>query len=115
MIGTQSLCVSAATEAKRNLFSQIALNANCSKYVTAREGDVWSFEFVCGPEEMTSTSKGTVSGNFVSAYTVEMTESDGSMDLSRTIQATRTGACPAGVAPGTLIDETGKTVTNTLD
>jgi hypothetical protein len=115
VIGTQTLCVSAASEARVSLFGQIALNVNCSKYAVAKAGENWTFDFVCGPSAMRSTSKGTVSGDFTSAYQVEMTESDGTMELARTIQATHQGTCPAGVAPGTLRDETGKTVTNILD
>lgn len=115
VIGTQRLCVSAASEAKVNLFGQIALNVNCSKYEATESQGTWRFEFVCGPAAMTSTTKGTVSGDFDSAYTVEMTESDGTMESSRTIGATRMGDCPQGVAPGTLMDETGKILTNILD
>lgn len=115
VIGTQTLCVSAASEAKVNLFGQVALNVNCSKYATARNGAKWSFEFACGPKEMQSISKGTVSGNLSTSYNLDMTESDGTIDMARTIQATHKGACPAGVKPGDLRDETGKTVTNILD
>jgi len=110
VIGTQQLCVDAASEEKASLFDQIARNTNCSKYVIAPADGAWSFEFVCGASGMTSTSKGTVSGDFTSAYKVEMTEGGGTMELSRTIEATRTGDCPSGVAPGTLLDEQGKAV-----
>lgn len=115
VIGTQRLCVSAASEAKTNLFGQIALNVNCSKYEAVQSGNNWTFEFVCGPAEMTSTSKGTVTGDFASAYTVEMTESDGTIQMARTIEGMHKGACPAGVAPGTLLDEKGQIITNILD
>lgn len=115
IIGTQTLCVSAASEARENVFDDIALNVNCSKYARSLAGGVWTFEFVCGPADMTSTTKGTISGDFASAYKVEMTESDGTMEMSRTIQATHKGACPAGVEAGTLMDDTGKIITNTLE
>jgi hypothetical protein len=101
-IGTQTLCVAEGTDDTENVFSLIALNGNCSKYEIARAGDAWAFEFVCGSSEMTSTSKGTVRGDFSSAYTVEMTESDGTVEQVRTIKAARKGPCPADVAPGTL-------------
>ncbi len=110
IIGTQTLCVDAASEEKASVFDQIARNTNCSKYEITPDGTAWSFEFVCGGEGLASTSKGTVSGDFATSYRVEMTEDDGTMTLSRTIEATRTGDCPAGVAPGTLRDEQGNVV-----
>jgi hypothetical protein len=110
VIGTQQLCVDAGSEAKASLFDQIARNTNCSKYEIARAGGGWSFEFVCGASGMTSTSKGQVSGDFATSYKVEMTEGDGTMELSRTIEARRTGECPAGVSPGTLLNEQGAVV-----
>lgn len=110
VIGTQQLCVDAASEAKASLFDQIALNTNCSKYEIAPGNGGWAFEFVCGGGGMAATSKGVVTGDFTAAYMVEMTASDGTMELSRTIEASRTGDCPAGVSPGTLLDEEGKVV-----
>lgn len=110
VIGTQQLCVDGASEEEASVFDQIARNTNCSKYEIVPGEGTWSFEFVCGGAGMTSTSKGTVSGDFASTYKVEMTESDGTMDLSRTIEASHAGDCPAGVAPGTLMDEQGNKV-----
>jgi hypothetical protein len=110
VIGTQTLCVDEASETTASLFDQIARPTNCSKYEIAGGDGSWTFEFVCGGEGFTSTSKGTASGDFASSYKVEMTDSDGTMELSRTIEASRTGDCPAGVTPGTLRDEQGKVV-----
>lgn len=107
VLGTQRLCVSDASEERASLFDQIARNTNCSKYEIKPDRDTWSFEFVCGGEGLTSISKGMVSGDFLTAYQLEMTDSDGTMELSRTIEASRKGDCPAGVAPGTLLDEQG--------
>lgn len=110
VIGTQTLCVDAASEEKASLFDQIARNTNCSKYEITSGAGTWAFEFVCGSDGFTSTSKGTVSGDFASSYRVEMTDDDGTVALSRTIEGTRSGDCPAGVAPGTLHDEQGNVV-----
>jgi hypothetical protein len=115
VIGLQTLCVDEASEARVNVFGQIATNVNCSKYRVEPTGATWAFEFICGPAEMRTTSQGTVTGDFASSYVVTMTESDGSMTLSRTIEGTRKGACPAGVAPGALMDENGELITNILD
>jgi hypothetical protein len=110
VIGTQFLCVDAASEEKASLFDQIARNANCSKYDIASADGGWKFEFVCGGGGMTSTSKGAVTGDFASAYKVEMTESDGTVEMGRTIEAKHAGDCPAGTTPGTLTDENGKVI-----
>lgn len=110
VIGTQTLCVDDASEEKASLFDQIARNTNCSKYEITPGGGTWSFEFVCGGEGFISTTKGEASGDFTGSYRVEMTDSDGTSEMSRTIEATRAGDCPAGVAPGTLRDEQGKVV-----
>ncbi len=64
---------------------------------------------------MVSTSKGTISGDFVKAYRIEQIESDGTMELKRTIEATHAGACPAGVKPGDLMDDKGTKVANILE
>lgn len=106
-MGTQQLCVDASSEEKASVFDQIARNTNCSKYEIVPGEEAWSFEFVCGPAGMTLTTKGTVEGDFASSYKVEMTESDGSMEMSRTIEASHTGDCPATVTPGSLLDEQG--------
>lgn len=110
VIGTQFLCVDSASEEKAPLFDQIAKNVNCSKYETTRVANGWTFDFSCGPEGMTANTKGSASGDFAASYRVDMTESDGSITLERIIEAKRLGDCPAGVAPGTLKDEEGRTI-----
>lgn len=110
VIGTQFLCVDGASEEKAPLFDQIAKNVNCNKYETARVASGWTFDFSCGSGGMVANTQGSASGDFSSSYRVEMTESDGSVTLERIIEAKRLGDCPAGVAPGTLKDEEGRTV-----
>lgn len=110
VIGIQFLCIDSASEEKAPLFDQIAKNINCGKYETTRAGSVWTFDFSCGPAGMTAETKGSASGDFAASYRVEMTESDGSMTLERTVEAKRVGDCPAGVAPGILRDEEGRTI-----
>jgi hypothetical protein len=115
VIGTQFLCVDAASEDKASVFDQIARNVNCEKYQTTRTGAGWTFDFTCGPAGMTAKTTGEVSGDFRAAYRVKLTESDGTAEMSRTIEAKRAGDCPAGMTPGDLTDEAGKTITNITD
>ena len=57
----------------------------------------------------------TISGDFATAYTIEMTAKEGDFTQRRTIKASNDGACPAGVMPCDLTDENGKKVTNILN
>jgi hypothetical protein len=61
---------------------------------------------------MISEAKANISCEFVKAYRVEMTVTEGDVTQRRTIEASHRGACPAGVAPGDLVDESGKKVGN---
>src|SRR4051794_16368149 len=58
VIGTQVLCVGAASENKASVFDQIAKNMNCKKYETPRTGAGWTFDFTCGPAGMTAKTTG---------------------------------------------------------
>lgn len=110
VIGTQFLCVDATSEDKASVFDQIAKNVNCEKYETARAGAGWTFDFTCGPAGMTAKTAGEVSGDFATTYQVKLTESDGTTEMSRTIEAKRVGDCPIGMTPGTLADERGEKI-----
>ncbi len=115
VIGTQHLCVGGNSEERGSIFDQIALNVNCSTYDFKQTGAGWEFTTVCGKTPMVSTSKGKISGDFAKSYRVEMTVEEDGLTLSRTIEASNGGACPAGVAPGDLMDEKGSKVTNILN
>ncbi len=115
VIGTQYLCVGGASEERGSVFDQIALDVNCSRYDFKPTDAGWDFHFVCGKAPMVSESKGKISGDFAKSYKVEMTVEEDGVTLSRTVEASNGGPCPAGVAPGDLMDEAGRKVTNILN
>lgn len=114
-IGTQYLCVGGGSEEKASIFDQIALNVNCTHYDFKRTGAGWDFDTSCGAAPMVSENKGTIAGDFAKQYTVEMRVKEDDVELGRTVEANNGGACPAGVAPGDLIDEKGKKIANILN
>ena len=115
VIGTQHLCVGGDSEARGSIFDQIALNVNCSTYDFKRTDAGWDFNTVCGHAPMVSETKGNISGDFAKSYKVEMTANEGDVTQRRTIEASNGGACPAGVAPGDLMDEKGAKIANILN
>lgn len=115
VIGTQHLCVGGDSEERGSVFDQIALNVNCSTYEFKPSAAGWAFDFVCGKPPMVSKSKGKITGDFAKSYKVEMTVEEDGLTLSRTIDASNGGACPAGVKPGDLMDEKGAKITNILN
>jgi hypothetical protein len=115
VIGTHHLCVGGTSEERGSVFDQIALNVNCSRYDFKEPDAGWDFHFVCGKAPMVSESKGKISGDFAKSYKVEMTVTEDGLTLSRTVEASNGGPCPAGVTPGDLMDEKGSKVTNILN
>ena len=115
VIGTQHLCVGGDSEERGSIFDQIALIVNCSTYDFKRTDAGWDFNTVCGKAPMVSEAKGKISGDFAKSYKVEMTVKEDAVTQSRTIEARHGGACPAGVAPGDLMDEKGGKITNILN
>lgn len=115
VIGTQHLCVGGDSEEHGSIYEQIALNVGCSTYDFKRTDVGAEFHTVCGKAPMVSESKGKISGDFTKSYKVEMTVTEDGLTLSRTIEASNGGACPAGVSPGDLMDEHGSKVTNILN
>jgi hypothetical protein len=115
VIGTQHLCVGGNSEERGSVFDQIALNVNCSRYDFKQSDAGWEFDTMCGKAPMVSEAKGKISGDFAKSYTVEMTVTEDGLTLSRTVEASNGGTCPAGVAPGDLMDDKGSKVTNILN
>jgi hypothetical protein len=115
VIGTQHLCVGGTSEERGSILDQIALNVNCSRYDFKQTDAGGEFDIVCGKAPMVSESKGKISGDFAKSYKVEMTVTEDGLTLSRTVEASNGGACPAGVTPGDLMDEKGSKVTNILN
>lgn len=115
VMGSQFLCIAGDAEERRSVFDGVAMNINCSKYEIKRNGATWDFAFVCGSAPMLAETMGTVSGDFTAAYKIEMQAKEGDFSQSRTIEASNGGACPTGAAPGDLMDDRGKKVTNTLN
>lgn len=115
VIGTQYVCVGANSEERGSILDQIALNVNCSTYEVKATETGSEFHIVCGKPPETSETTGKVSGDFAKAYKVEMTVKESDLTQTRTIDASNGGACPAGVAPGDLMDDKGKKVANILN
>lgn len=115
VIGTQHLCVGGDSEERGSVYDQIALNVGCSTHDFKRTDAGSEFHTVCGKAPMVSETKGRISGDFARSYKVEMTVTEDGVTLSRTVEASNGGGCPAGVAPGDLMDEQGRKVANILN
>ncbi len=105
---TMKVCLDADTDAKMSVWGQAMGKDMCSKNSFSRTPGGWSFESVCAMGEAgTVTSKGVVTGDFNSAYTVKisstttgssMPQANGAHEMS--LNANWEGACPAGMKGG---------------
>ena len=105
---TMKVCLDADTDAKMSVWGQAMGKDMCSKNSFSRTPGGWSFESVCAMGEAgTITSKGTVTGDFNSAYKVKisstttgssMPQANGAHEMS--LNAKWEGACPAGMKGG---------------
>lgn len=63
-----------------------------------------AFDFDCDTDGTRVTTKGTVTGDFSTTYTMQADASGpvvtGSLTISKSVTATYRGACPAGMKPG---------------
>lgn len=107
---TVKLCLDADTDAKMSVWGQAVSNEMCSKNLITRTPTGYAFESECDMGTMgRSSGKGTVTGDFSSAYTVQMTSTTTGSSMaqanttsSMTLTAKWEGACPAGMKGGDM-------------
>lgn len=106
---TVKMCVG-PTVAGENPFSAPQPGVACSENSVKSAPGGAEFHSVCEAQGMTVTSDGKVSGNMDSAYKVDITTKTTGpnvpaqmAEMKMTIDATRLGDCPAGAAPGSVV------------
>lgn len=107
---TMKLCIDADTDSKMTIWGQAASKEMCAKNTITVIPGGYAFESECDMGQMGKTSgKGTVTGDFSSAYTVKTssTVTGSSMpQANKTSEMTLTarweGACPAGMKGGDM-------------
>ena len=105
---TMKLCIDADTDAKMTVWGQAASKEMCAKNVVTVVPGGYAFESECDMGQMGRTSgKGTVTGDFNSAYTVKTTSTTTGSSMPQanktsemTLTAKWEGACPAGMKGG---------------
>lgn len=108
---TVQLCLDADTDAKMSLWGQSVSNEMCSKNVITKTADGYAFESECDIGGMGhSSGKGTVTGDFSSAYTVKMISTTTGSSIPQanktsemTLNAKWEGACPADMKGGDML------------
>jgi hypothetical protein len=113
-------CIDAETDKLMNSIGGEMRKEACSRQDVQKVGATYVIDSVCKFGPMTSTSRGVVTGDFNSAYTVKMTSkregapnipgmpADGSSNM--TIEAKWLGACAADQKPGDMIMSGGRKV-----
>jgi hypothetical protein len=107
---TMKLCIDADTDAKMTVWGQAASKEMCAKNVVTAAPGGYAFESECDMGQMGKTSgKGTVTGDFNSAYTVKTTSTTTGSSMpqaNKTSETTLTakweGPCPAGMKGGDM-------------
>lgn len=106
-------CIDAETDKLMNSIGGEMRKEACSKQDVQKVGSTYVIDSVCKFGPMTSTSRGVVTGDFNSAYTVKMTSKrEGGPNIpgmpaggtdTMTIEAKWLGACAADQKPGDMI------------
>jgi len=107
---TVKLCIDADTDAKMSVWGQAVSKDMCSKNEITRVPGGYAFASECDISGMGhSSGKGTVTGDFSSAYTVKMTSTTTGSSIPQanttsdmTLNAKREGECPAGMKGGDM-------------
>jgi hypothetical protein len=113
-------CVDAETDKMMSAIGGDVRNEMCSKQDVQKVGATYVIDSVCKFGPMTSTSHGVVSGDFNSAYSVQMTSKrEGGPNIpgmpaggtsNITIEAKWLGACAADQKPGDIIMAGGRKI-----
>ncbi len=97
-------CIDDKTQADSAALGQGLDRRNCSKSDWSRIPGGVAFSFDCDNDGTRMTSKGTVIGDFNSAYRMEaeagITRNGVTQTAKQAIDARYVGACPAGMKPG---------------
>ena len=90
-------CVDAQTDKLMSATGSGAAAGACSSQQARREGDTFVVDSVCKMGPATTRTRAVISGDFNSAYKVDVTSSSGGTGETRmTIEATWLGPCKAG-------------------
>lgn len=104
MPGKLASCIDDNTQADSAALGQGLDRRNCAKSDWNRIPDGIAFSFDCNNDGVRVTSKGTVTGDFSSAYTMKadasMTKDGITRSAKQSIDARYVGACPANMKPG---------------
>lgn len=107
---TMQVCIDADTDAKMSVWGQAVSKDMCSKNAFAAAPGGYAFESECDLGNMGHVvSKGSVTGDFSSAYTVKTTSTTTGSSIPQanttsemTLTAKWEGACPAGMKGGDI-------------
>ena len=123
-VQTMKQCTDASSDRLMTYNFGGSAEKNCQKQDISRSGNSIVIDSVCSFGGLIATSHAVVSGDFNSAYTVEVTsQREGGRpipgvsptgEMHMTIAATWLGACAAGQRPGDIIMSNGVTM-NVLD
>ena len=116
MQGKVKTCVDARSQGEAAVLGQNLDQPNCTKRDWSRIPNGVAFAFDCDNDGARVTSKGTVTGDFNTAYRMEadatMTRDGQTQSIKQVIDARYLGACPAGMKPGdSQITINGRTLT----
>jgi hypothetical protein len=100
------VCVGEAKPGE-NPFTQKPQGANCAKNEVTASAGGYAIDSECTVNGMTAATKGTVSGDFSSAYKVELTTkmsgpnipAAAQKEVQSVMEAKYVGPCPAGMKP----------------
>lgn len=104
MPGKVRSCIDEKTQSDGAVLGQGLDRRNCAKSEWSRVATGVAFSFDCDNDGTRVTSKGTVTGDFNSAYRMEadasVTKDGVTKSAKQVIDARYVGACPAGMKPG---------------
>ena len=104
-------CVDAATDRQMQQMGANMRTENCFRQDVRRSGSTITIDSVCRLGDVTTTSRGTVTGSFESGYTMKMiSKREGGppvpgmpTETRMTIEAKWTGPCKSDQKPGDVI------------
>jgi hypothetical protein len=103
------ICTDASVEKSMSVFGQNMAQSTCSKNQIRKTVTGYAFESSCKMGKSVTNSTGVVTGNFNSAYVVDLTSRStppmvpGQSETHMKIAAKLLGPCPAGRKPGDMV------------
>jgi hypothetical protein len=110
------MCTDAAVEKSMSAFGQNMSQSTCSKNQIRKTPTGFAFDSTCKIGNSVTTSSGVATGDFNSAYVVEVTSRStppmvpGQGETHMKIAAKWLGPCPAGRKPGDMVMPNGMVV-----